>query len=202
MTDFRVAIPERRENPRTLSNYRNYKRDLREDFKNSCGYCGDEDSFTGGFRTYQIDHFVPKKEMVNLCETDYSNLVYSCFYCNNKKSSDWPTGDETVHNNGEEGYIDPCHDHYPKQFKRNELGKIISITPLGAYMHSKLNFYLRRHALIWLLTRISNNIVRLNELKEFGSLDEEQVEFTNLLIEYFKDEYYQHNTELRIENNE
>ena len=197
MTDFRIVIPERRVTPRTLSRYGKYKPDLREDFRNSCGYCGDEDSFGGGFRTYHIDHFVPKKEMVNLCETDYSNLVYSCFYCNNKKSSDWPTGDETIHNNGEEGYIDPCHNQYPRQFKRNEVGEIVPITTLGAYMHSKLNFSLRRHAFIWSLTRLSNKIERLIELKESEVLNEEQEEFTDLLVQYF-----QYNEKLRIVNNE
>ena len=197
MTDFRIVTPQRRENPRTVSKYSYYKSDLREDFGNCCGYCGDEDSLTGGFRFYHIDHFVPVIKMVNLRKTDYSNLVYSCFYCNNKKRSDWPTGDEIVHNNGEEGYIDPCHDHYPIQFKRNELGEIVPITTLGTYMHSKLNFCLRRHALIWFLTRLSNKIARLIELQKFGALDEEQVEFTNILVQYF-----QYNEQLRIANNE
>ena len=202
MTDFRIVTPKRRENPRRVSHYRSYKNDLKEDFKSCCGYCGDEDSFAGGFRTYHIDHFVPKKSFFNLCDTDYSNLVYSCFYCNSKKSSDWPMNGETVHNDGEEGYIDPCHDNYSIQFKRSESGKIVPITTLGTYMHSKLNFGLTRHALIWNLSRLSIQITRLNELKESGSLNREQEEFTNQLMDSFKVESYQYTTELGIANNE
>lgn len=202
MTDFRLVTPTRRNNPRSLSHYRRYRDDLREDFKNCCGYCGDEDSFTGGFRTYHIDHFVPRIKMVDLCENDYSNLVYSCSYCNLSKSSDWPTGDETVHNNGKKGYIDPCHNHYPRHFQRTELGGIVSTTTLGSYMHSKLNFCLTRHALIWNLTRLSDIINRLTELKESGFLDEDLEEFTNQLIKDFQVESYQYNTKLRIANNE
>lgn len=197
MTDFRIITPHRRDNPRTVSKYGYYKPDLREDFRNCCGYCGDEDSLAGGFRFYHIDHFVPKKKLVNLSETDYSNLVYSCFYCNNKKRSDWPTGDENIHNNGEEGYIDPCHNHYPRQFERNDLGEIIPITTLGIYMHSKLNFCLRRHALIWFLTHLANKIARLIELEKSGILNGEQEDFTNLLVEHF-----QYTKELNNANNE
>ena len=197
MNDFRIVTPQRRDNPRTVSKYGYYKPDLREDFRNCCGYCGDEDSLAGGFRFYHIDHFVPKTKLVNLSETDYSNLVYSCFYCNNKKRSDWPTGDENVHNNGEEGYIDPCHNHYPRQFERNDLGGIVPKTTLGIYMHSKLNFCLRRHALIWFLTHLSNKITRLIELKKSGVLDGEQEDFTNLLVEHF-----QYTKELNNANNE
>ena len=197
MTDFRIVTPQRRENPRIVSKYGYYKSDLREDFRNCCGYCGDEDSSAGGFRFYHIDHFVPKKKLVNLSEIDYSNLVYSCFYCNNKKRSDWPTGDENVHNNGEEGYIDPCHNHYPRQFERNDLGEIVPKTTLGIYMHSKLNFCLRRHALIWHLTRLKKIVIRLIELNDRGYLNDKQKEFNNILVQYF-----QYNEQLGIANNE
>ncbi len=197
MTDFRIVTPKRREDPRIVSHYRSYKRDLKEDFKNCCGYCGDEDSRAGGIRVFQIDHFVPKKVMVNLSETEYSNLVYSCFYCNNKKRADWPTGDEDIHYNGNKGYIDPCHDDFPLQFKRNSLGEIVPLTQIGSYMHSKLNFRLRRHALIWHLSRLSSKISELIKLKDLGYLDDELDEFTTILIQYF-----QYNEQLGIANNE
>lgn len=197
MNDFRIVTPRRRDNPRSVSNYHHYKEDLKEDFKSCCGYCGDEDSWAGGFRFFQIDHFVPKKIMVNLCETDYSNLVYSCFYCNNRKRADWPTNDENIHHNSSEGYIDPCNEIFPRQFERNSRGEIISTSAVGNYMHFNLNFCLRRHALIWNLSRLSNKIAKLIELKNSGYLDDDLGEFTNILVEYF-----QYNTRLRTVNNE
>jgi hypothetical protein len=48
MNDFRNFQPQRRTNPRSVSRYRNYKEDLRDDFKSYCGYCGDEESWGGG----------------------------------------------------------------------------------------------------------------------------------------------------------
>ena len=43
---------------------------------------------------------------MNISPTEYSNLVYSCRSCNNSKRAKWPTGDENVHNDGEQGFID------------------------------------------------------------------------------------------------
>ena len=57
MTDFRKISPQRRSNPSTQSNYRKYKLELREDFHQRCGYCGDHDFFRQTY--YEIDHFVP-----------------------------------------------------------------------------------------------------------------------------------------------
>lgn len=197
MTDFRIVTPKRRGNPRTVSHYRHYKKDLKEDFKSCCGYCGDEDSRAGGFRVFQIDHFVPIKEMINLSDTEYSNLVYSCFYCNNKKRADWPTKDENIHNDGNEGYIDPCDEDFPLQFKRNSFGGIVPLSSIGSYMHSKLNFSLRRHAVIWNLSNLSSIIHEIIERKELGYPDDGLEDFTNILVQYF-----QYNEQLGIANNE
>ncbi|AKB81441.1 hypothetical protein MSBR3_0863 [Methanosarcina barkeri 3] len=184
MNDFRNVQPQRRPSPRHVSKYRLYKEDLRQDFKKCCGYCGDEECWGGGKRVFHIDHFVPRKILVNISEESYNNLVYSCFYCNNKKRADWPTGNENVHNDGIKGYIDPCDPTYGQQFMRNDLGEIIPLTPLGNYMYSRLGLSLRRHPLIWNLCRLEKRIVKLKELHKIGKLNENTKEFLEVLIEY------------------
>lgn len=195
MNDFRNVQPKRRTNPRYVSKYRYYKGDLREDFKKSCGYCGDEESWGGGHRVFQIDHFVPRKILVKISEKSYSNLVYACFYCNNRKRADWPTGDEAIHNDGVKGYIDPCDPAYGQQFRRNGLGEIIPVTVVGTYMHENLGLSLRRHPLIWNLCRLEKRINKLIELRDSGKLDKDIEDFANMLVEFYKC-----NKELRFEN--
>ena len=103
--DFRHRTPKRRENPEAKNHYSDYKPELREDFNERCGYCGDHDFFRQSY--YEIDHFVPRKKLKVIALNDYSNLVYACRSCNNAKRAKWPTGDEKVHNDGKVGFIDP-----------------------------------------------------------------------------------------------
>ena len=77
-----------RSNVTKRAKYQLYKEDLRRDFKERCGYCDDPDEFSGGSRGYHIDHFAPKSIFPEL-KTEYSNLVYSCSYCNIAKSDKW-----------------------------------------------------------------------------------------------------------------
>ena len=184
MSEFRHVSPKRRADPPTCKDYGSHKKRLISDFQSCCGYCGDEDSWAGGYRVFCIDHFVPRKHLKKIDEAEYSNLVYSCFYCNNKKSGDWPTDDEYCHNNGSVGYIDPCDDEFPKQFTRSTIGEIIPVTELGKYMHVHLNLGLKRHALIWSLTSLSQRIKRIEELKEKGELDPDLLCFHDMLREY------------------
>lgn len=199
MNSLRDKDPKRRKIKNEGVKYTKYKHHLKADFNNCCGYCDDEDSWAGGFRVFQIDHFVPKKHLVKIKENDYQNLVYSCFYCNNKKRADWPSGDEKIHNDGKKGYIDPCSKDYSKQFKRNDLGEIKPITSLGRYMFEKLNLYLRRHAVIWNLRKLDYRIKELNDYYKKGKFktNHELVKFTDLLVEYYKK-----NSELRIASNQ
>ncbi|WP_292462968.1 HNH endonuclease [Methanolobus sp.] len=196
MSDFRLISPKRRNQTKEVKDYRLHKNDLCEDFKNSCGYCGDNDAFSGGKRFYQIDHFVPKS-FEEIDRAEYSNLVYSCFFCNNRKRKDWPTGNINQHNDGIRGYIDPCHDDFPGHFKRNERGDIIPCSQLGDYMHLHLNLGLRRHALIWNLSRFEIRIERLKKLKEKGLLKDHILEYCTLLEKYYEEMMY-----LRVINNE
>ena len=114
-----------------VSDYEEYRPFLREDFQRICGHCGKSETVTR--KGFEIDHFVPKKiapKRVN----DYYNLVYSCFTCNRKKSSKWPTNDKNVHHNDEVGFVDPVSCDFDKHLERTEDGNIIGITNVGKYM--------------------------------------------------------------------
>ena len=162
--DLRERIPTRRSDPKSVSDYHQYKDDLREDFKCRCGYCNDHDYF----RTtdYQIDHFVPRTQMKRIELTDYSNLVYSCRSCNRAKSNKWPTGDENMANNGSEGFIDPCDKAFDEQFSRNERGEVIPKTQLGIWMWKALNFGNPVHSVVWKLERIKTEIDKLQVIAD------------------------------------
>jgi hypothetical protein len=105
--------------------------------------------------SFHIDHFAPKSLFPDL-ETVYGNLVYSCPICNMGKSDDWVTEAHNIHNNGKEGYIDPCDASYNQQFKRTRLGKIIPVTDVGKYMHKKFKLSLKRREILWRLTKIDD----------------------------------------------
>ena len=121
--DFRHKTPSRRVNSPTKSDYKKYRKELREDFNERCGYCGDHDFFRQTY--YEIDHFVPQDKLKTISPNEYSNLVYSCRSCNNSKRAKWPTNDEHVHNDGRIGFIDPCDPKYAEQFQRGADGSII-----------------------------------------------------------------------------
>lgn len=146
----------------TYTNYRNYKEYLRTDFSKRCGYCDDLDYYNGGMRGYHIDHFKPKSKFKDL-ENIYSNLIYSCPYCNLSKHDDWPAGKSTTNIKNNKGYIDPCDSSYSTQhFSRSKTGKIIPNTEVAKYMYRKLKLGLKRHQLIWLKEIV---YIQLKELK-------------------------------------
>lgn len=115
MKDFRKTIPARRASVPAYKAHNEYKPLLREDFHQRCGYCGDHDFFRDTY--YEVDHFVPKKHLVKISPIEYSNLVYSCRSCNNSKRAKWPTKNEDVHNDGKQGFIDPCDSAYAEHLK-------------------------------------------------------------------------------------
>lgn len=124
-----------------------YRDDLRRDFANACGYCGDEDIRVDRI-SFHIDHFAPRKRFPKL-ECDYGNLVYACRFCNISKSDHWIGEDATVHNDGARGFVDPCSEMYEDHFKRQPSGRIVPVTELGKYMAHRLRFDLLRHELLW-----------------------------------------------------
>ena len=98
-------VIKRRSGLEQRSDYHEYLPELREDFKCMCGYCGKTERVTKN--AFEIDHFVPKK-YAKFRENDYSNLVYSCYVCNRKKSSKWPSEDAKIQFIEERGFIDPA----------------------------------------------------------------------------------------------
>lgn len=138
--------------------YKPYKSQLRIDFHNSCGYCGGDDFWLGGKRGFHIDHFKPKSLFADL-EAEYSNLVYSCPFCNIAKSNDW----------NEQGYIDPCVDDFDNHLQRNEVGQIVPKSDIGNYMYDKLKLNLLRHRLIWIITELQELI---DEMQALGFNDD------------------------------
>lgn len=170
MEDFRKLTPFRRTNVENSKDISKYKNLLRQDFNERCGYCGDHEFFRDSF--YEIDHFVPKKYLKTISETEYSNLVYSCRACNNFKRAKWPTKDENIHNNGKEGFIDPCNSEYAKQFQRINDGSIYPTTELGNWIWSALNLGNPVHRIKWKLELLRCKIMILKDLVDVNSIDD------------------------------
>lgn len=127
----------RSKNIKIQKKYEQYRENLRKDFFYICGYCGKFEQVTK--HGFEIDHFVPLKVDPSK-EILYSNLVYSCFTCNRKKSADWPTKDTNLSHNGIVGYVDPAIPEFDDHLEKNENGEIIPKTPVGAYMVKKFKF--------------------------------------------------------------
>ena len=149
--DFRDLVPSRK-CVKIYKRYRSYKPYLQIDFNNRCGYCDDLDSWIGGINHYHIDHFAPKK-FIEL-ENEYENLMYACPYCNIGKSDKWPTSDPSINIYQDKGFLNPISYNYNIDFNRDEEGRIIPLSNVAQYMYIELNFYLKRHQIIWSLTKL------------------------------------------------
>mgnify|MGYP003633982413 CR=1 FL=1 len=167
MAVFREHTPKRRNITTDVSTYGDHRTDLKIDFKDRCGYCNDIDNWR--FIWFEIDHFIPKKRnkvqfLTIKTETDYSNLVYSCRSCNNAKRNKWPTNIESIPNQNNEGFIDPCDDEYKKQFDRNPNGRILFKNDLGEWMYNAMKLYKPQHEIIWNIEQLHILIKELREL--------------------------------------
>ncbi|ENU4132274.1 HNH endonuclease [Pseudomonas aeruginosa] len=143
---LRLRKPIRRE-VEERSPYTKYRDELREDFNQACGYCDDDDR-RADKTCFHIDHFAPRKYFPHL-ENTYTNLVYSCRFCNVRKSDHWIGNDPLIHNDGKKGFVDPCDDEYDEHLGRALSGRIFGKTELGCYMVRRLNLNLLRHELLW-----------------------------------------------------
>ena len=162
MSAFRNVTPVRRNITRKVNKYNDHKDDLKKDFLDRCGYCNSIDTWR--LAPFEIDHFVPKKYLKKISETDYSNLVYSCRSCNNAKRANWPTKDENRHNHNNEGFIDPCEDDYGDQFDREKNGRIIPLSPLGTWMYRIMKLYKPQHEIIWKIEENDNLIDEIEDI--------------------------------------
>ncbi len=155
------------------ANHSSYKPFLREDFNKRCGYCDDSDYYCGGRRGYQIDHFRPQKNFPEL-KNDYSNLIYSCPFCNRSKWDKWKNSD---------GFIDPCKDEYDNHLERNAKGQIKYKTDQGKYIYVNLNLGLLRHELLWCIDKLQEqkNTLKL-QLKGLGEEKIKELEIYRAFI--------------------
>lgn len=145
-----IAVHAKRPNRRAVAaqpRYNLYRADLRQDFAEACGYCGDQDERADP-STFHIDHFAPNKKFP-LLAADYSNLVYACRFCNVSKSDHWIGTDPLVPHNGKQGFIDPCSNEYAENLRRDAGGRVVSETLLGQYVIGRLRLHLIRHELLW-----------------------------------------------------
>ncbi len=189
MSIFRAHTPVRRIDAPEVKEHGEHRDRLKEDFQNRCGYCNDINTWR--FIWYEIDHFVPQKHLKKLKSTDYKNLVYSCRSCNNAKRAKWPTEDETKHNNGQVGFIDPCHVDFNKQFDRLETGRIIPKTDLGNWMFNALKLYKPQHEIIWNIEQLHNLIrelrVVVKEYPDKNDLKDRLIELYNKYDDYIQE---------------
>jgi hypothetical protein len=148
---------------KTYKNYRSYKLFLISDFNERCGYCHSSHTWYGGYRSFHVDHFAPKDKFAHL-ETAYSNLVYTCPFCNIAKSNKWPSLDATKSVVNDEGFLDPCNVDYNIHFHRSGDGYISGITATGKYIVKTLFLNLERHAVTWQLSRLQNLINKYHTL--------------------------------------
>jgi hypothetical protein len=112
-----------------------HKPDLQIDFNYQCGYCGSYDGYRHTW--FEVDHFIPKSLFLplgKLSTEEYSNLVYSCKFCNNNKSSKWPSDDVDIPHKNNEGFVDPCDKDYDNHLFRLDNGGIMWKTDLGKWM--------------------------------------------------------------------
>lgn len=112
-----------------------HKPDLQEDFNSHCGYCGSYDGYRHTW--FEVDHFIPKSLFLPLGKMsteEYSNLVYSCKFCNNYKLSKWPTKDVDVPHRNNEGFVDPCNLDFNNHLYRQNDGGIMWKSDLGKWM--------------------------------------------------------------------
>ena len=167
------------------SSYTQYKEPLRSDFNRRCGYCDDIDHYCGGRRGYHIDHFRPRKKFPNL-KDEYSNLVYSCPYCNGGKRADWPAGNSRETFIDDKGYVDPCLSEYDDHFVRCDDGTIKPLTKLGKYMFKELNLGFRRHKIIYLLDILEGLLAQLGDALEQNKDDVLLNNQAEVIKEYLK----------------
>lgn len=169
--------------------YKDYEPELRADFQYLCGYCGKSEKITK--KGFEIDHFTPQKIAPKL-KNNYGNLVYSCFTCNRKKGSKWPTGNPQEANDGVIGFVDPATDEFDSHLKRDETGKIIACTSIGNYMASVFQFDRRPMDVIWKAMQIKDlkeqlrqkwNVLLTTEKDEYILLDDELESLLSYMFE-------------------
>ena len=81
--------------PDLENHWRDFRAELSSRFYGKCGYCERLCDATGSAPT--VDHFRPKSKCPKLTYK-WSNWIFSCRRCNDKKADRWPGS----------GFVDPC----------------------------------------------------------------------------------------------
>ncbi len=180
----------RRDGVPELRHYQDAKEILKEDFHNTCGYCGKDSGIMR--ERFHADHFVPVK-LAPERENDYYNLVLACPKCNLVKSKKWPTGDKMLPHDEYQGFIDPTSDEFDEHIERTSDGYIIGKTPLGKNMCENLNFHVRRTDLYWKISHMYRVQRELEALYDANQLEETEKNFyieSNRLLREYIDEAF------------
>lgn len=164
----------RRNSVEEKSDYRKYKNELVEDFKDICGYCGKNRKYFSD--KFEIDHFRPQTKYPQF-KNDYTNLVLSCSLCNRYKSDDWPTNNPELYHDEQIGYVDPASEEFDQVFYRKDDGNIESDYEYGRYMIEKLKFNIRPIKLIWKLDVLHYTKSLLREKRKSEDISKEELDY-------------------------
>lgn len=174
MGKFREVAPRRRTNPSSQTDYKKYRKELKEDFGGRCGYTDCSDRWWGV--KFQVDHFAPQNPKVEASllqafsdlECNYENLVYSCPQVNNAKRNYWATNTPAESLKGEIGILDPCNVDYNFYFERTRTGRIVAKdgNATAEFMMEKLKLYLFRYELYWRLEELHVCYRKLRSLRD------------------------------------
>lgn len=201
--NVRDKLPKRRDEPTknpSKGKWSQHKPDLRIDFNEHCGYCGSYDGFRHTW--FEVDHFIPKsffEPLGNMTTEHYTNLVYSCKFCNNIKSDKWPTNSEDIFNENEEGFVDPCDIDFDNHFYRTDDGAIMWSSDLGKWMFTKaFKFDERVNSIkiLWNLNQIRKVLDALVELLKQEVEESNAYNNIKLKAQEYSFQYYLYHKEL------
>ncbi|MCR1927662.1 HNH endonuclease [Enterococcus gallinarum] len=156
---------------------RNY---LKEDFFDTCGYCGKKMELLKA--KAQIDHFIPKSYAPSK-ENDYTNLVYSCQKCNRGKWHHWPTQCMEYSYNDKEGFVDPATKEFDLHLERLETGEIVGITAVGKYMVKKMRLDIRPISIMWKVSVLNDKLEKIIDIIENKTKDNNLSELYKVYFE-------------------
>ena len=148
---------------KVYSDYHSYQKYLLTDFSHRCCYCNIHQD-TLGTTSFQIDHFIPKKQFEGKRDellTQYTNLMLACPKCNRAKSDQYE-GDLTSPAIENKLFYNPDLVDYNTIFYRNELGGISSNDDKGKDMIKRLKLYRPVHNYAWVLEMLSNLISQID----------------------------------------
>lgn len=114
--------------------YSTYKKYLIVDFKKTCAYCLIPQTFLGGMRHFDIDHYEPQNRAPSLI-AEYSNLFWSCKRCNGEKSDKWPDPVEIMMGCR---FFDGCIDDPKSHYIFEDDGILMPISDIGFFTLNNL----------------------------------------------------------------